>query len=144
MSKVIHQLKQILADTYALYLKTQNYHWNVHGPDFYQLHLLLEMHYEEMAKAIDEIAEHIRTLGSSIHADFESFAKLTTIHAGDPSFNAQHMLSDLSKSHEIVCRALSEGIKAAQASHDDGTEDLLVERLRWHKKAIWILVSHLQ
>jgi starvation-inducible DNA-binding protein len=132
-------LAKLLADTYVLYVKTQNFHWNIHGPEFFSLHKLSEEQYEEMADAIDEIAERIRALGFYVEGSMESFLKLTSIPE-DHQINPKHVyIEQLIKAHEAVtrdCRALG-GL--AEDHHDHGTVDLMGRRLNFHEKAAWML-----
>nr|NGX45706.1 DNA protection during starvation protein [Chlamydiota bacterium] len=97
-------LSKLLADTYLLYLKTQNSHWNVTGPEFYSLHLLFQSQYEEMAEAIDEIAERVRALGFFIEGTSQAFSNLSTIHEDDRVLPKHELLEQLVKGHEVVIR----------------------------------------
>src|SRR5579863_2995432 len=95
-------LSRVLADTYTIYLKTQNFHWNVRGPEFYALHLLFEKHYQEMAEAVDEIAERIRALGFYVEASFSTFSRLTGIKEEEKVLLAKDMIISLVKGHETL------------------------------------------
>jgi starvation-inducible DNA-binding protein len=136
-------LGKLLADTYVLYVKTQNFHWNVHGPEFFSLHKLSEEQYEELAEAIDEIAERIRALGFYVDGSMESFLKLSSI-TEDKDVNPKHTyIEHLIKAHEAVirdCRALGD---LAEDHHDHATVDLMGRRLNFHEKATWMLRSQL-
>lgn len=136
-------LKQVLADTYALYLKTQNYHWNVTGPQFKTLHLLFEEQYTDLATAIDDIAERIRTLGEKAPGSFSQYAKLTNIEEGDEHADANSMVKQLIKSNEQVIHALKAAKNDAREADDDATEGLMIERITVHEKAMWMLKASL-
>ena len=142
-------LSQVLADTYVVYLKTQNYHWNVVGENFYSLHLLFEKQYQELAEAIDEVAERIRALGSLAPATFGEYAALSHLKstpppsAADGSSRAEQMLMNLVDDHQAIVDSLKEFISALEKAMDPATVDLLTERLRAHEKMAWFLKSSL-
>lgn len=136
-------LSKLLADSYFLYLKTQNSHWNVTGPEFYSLHIMLEKHYEEMAEAIDEIAERIRALGFFVEGTFEAFGKLTTIKEDHRVLAKYEMLEQLIKSHELVMRDARNLAQLAEKHNDPGTVDMMGRRLLFHEKAAWMLRSQI-
>lgn len=136
-------LKEVLADTYALYLKTQNFHWNVNGENFFSLHLLFEKQYEEMAEAVDEIAERIRILGSYVEASFERFQQKTQIAASVRMLPAEKMLKELVEDHEKMSRHGRQLIARFEKLNDHASIDLLIRRLLFHEKAAWMLRSHL-
>jgi starvation-inducible DNA-binding protein len=142
--KVADELKHFLADTYALYLKTQNFHWNVKGADFYSLHKMFEEQYIELAAAIDEIAERIRSIGSHTPASFSQFAQLTSIEEEKNEISSHEMLQKLLRDHEIMAANALEIIPKAQKAHDEGTADLLIERSKVHDKVVWMLKSSLR
>lgn len=139
MKDVIKSLESILANNYALTVKTQNYHWNVTGPNFKSLHLLFEEQYNDFAAANDVVAERIRQLGGKVNASFEAFAKLSEIKNGSSNLDAAMMLEDLAASNRILCKLLKDGIKAAQNKEDEGTADILITRLEACEKNIWML-----
>lgn len=132
-------LNQALADTYALYLKTQNYHWNVTGPNFKPLHLMLEEQYTELAEAVDTIAERIRALGEKVPASFSTFAATTKITEGNENASADAMIADLLHSHEHVVNILKQTDVAADKAVDTGTENLIDDRIEAHQKTMWML-----
>lgn len=136
-------LEKTLANSYALQLKLQNYHWNVVGQHFKSLHELFEAQYNELASAVDEVAERLRTLGAKVEATFDHFKKLSKIKDGNKSLDEKAMIKDLISSHEILVETLKEGIKAAQEDGDEATADLFINRTKVHEKAIWMLVSSL-
>ena len=134
-------LAALLADTYTLYLKTHNYHWNVTGPMFQTLHLMFEQQYNELALAVDLIAERIRALGEPAPGSYAQFGKLTSVKeaAGVPKATA--MIKDLLESNEIVSRTASTAFPAAEKAGDQATIDLLTQRLQVHEKTAWMLRS---
>lgn len=134
-------LKQALSDSYALYLKTQNYHWNVEGPHFKSLHELFEEHYTDLAMAIDEIAERIRALGEKAPGSFSYFKDKTSLKDGDASLEAIGMVNDLISSHEAVINTFKKVMNAADIDNDPVSEDLSIGRVNFHEKAIWMLKS---
>lgn len=136
-------LEIILADSYALYLKTQNYHWNVTCPEFRSLHLLFEGQYKDLAEAIDEIAERIRILGSKV-VEMSELIKLSSISDADSKSNDIEMLKGLAKDQQIIVDNLNKGIKIAQKSGDEGTADIFIQRLKVHQKNHWMLVSSIK
>lgn len=137
--KTVDILKQALADTYALYLKTQNYHWNITGPNFKPLHLMLEEHYIELADAVDTIAERIRALGDKAPASFSKYAAMTKIKEGDENASAEDMLADLLESHGQVVKVLKQVDVAADKHTDAGTMNMIDERIEAHQKTMWML-----
>jgi len=144
MNTVITKLEVALADTYALYLKTQNYHWHVRGPRFKSLHELFEMQYRELAEAVDEIAERILILGHKAPATFADFNKLKTIQDGNSSLNANQMVMELSSDHNILVKDLNRAVKIAQENNDEGTITLLGDRIAAHEKAHWMLQTSVE
>lgn len=141
---IADDLQVVLANTYFLYLKTQNYHWNVAGgPYFKTLHELFETHYLELGPAIDEIAERIRQLGETVPATFADFSKHTRIKEGQASKNAQEMLADLLADQKIMLMLLKEIWQKADTAKDEITADLLIERMEAHGKVAWFYSSSL-
>lgn len=134
-------LTRLLADTYTLYLKTHSYHWNVTGPRFRDLHLLFEEQYTELAAAVDDIAERIRTLGYPAPGTFREYLELTAIEeiAGAPA--AEEMLRDLVTAQEILVRTCREILPTAQQANDESTASLVADRMAIHEKAAWMLRS---
>lgn len=141
--EIAESLSRLLADTYTLYLKTHNFHWNVRGPLFNTLHLMFEQQYTELATAVDEIAERIRALGFPAPGSYAQFRDLTSIteEPGVPS--AQEMIAQLTKDQEIVVRTAREVFPVADAAHDEPTADLLTQRMQIHEKTAWMLRSML-
>lgn len=138
--KVIKALEQILADSYALYFKTQNYHWNVEGAEFRSLHLLFEGQYEDLAESLDELAERIRTLGAKVPA-LSTLIKLASINEPNPNAMSDEMLESLVKDQDIVRNTLYQALKIAQAEGDEGTADMIIGRIKVHEKNRWMLKS---
>ena len=136
-------LSKLLADSYSLYLKTHNYHWNVEGPMFNTLHLMFEEHYTELATAVDEIAERIRALGVKAPGSYTAFADLTSIDEAAGGESAEEMIRQLVIGQETVARTAREAIKAAEAASDEPTADLLTQRMQIHEKNAWMLRSML-
>ncbi len=139
--QTIQNLEKLLADSYVLSLKTQNYHWNVVGENFKSLHELFDAQYEELADAIDGIAERMRALGSKVEGTFENFLKLSKIKSGDKNFSKSEMIQDLVFGHELIVTDLKVAIKVAQDEGDEATADIFIGRIQSHEKAAWMLVS---
>src|SRR5688572_30024053 len=136
-------LSHVLADTYTLYLKTHNYHWNVTGPLFNTLHLMFETQYNELWLAVDLIAERIRSLGSFAPGTYGQFAALTSISEADGVPTAEDMIRDLVVGHETVVKTARAVFPTADAAHDEPTTDLLTQRMQEHEKTAWMLRSML-
>ena len=134
-------LSRLLADSYTLYLKTHNYHWNVKGPLFNTLHQMFEVQYTELATAVDEIAERIRALGEPAPGSYKAYAKLTSIDEEEAVPSAEEMIRQLLKGHETVARTARSVIGAAEAANDEPTADLLTQRMQVHEKNAWMLRS---
>ncbi|MDP3749919.1 MAG: DNA starvation/stationary phase protection protein [Phenylobacterium sp.] len=132
-------LARLLADSYAVYLKTHGYHWNVRGSNFAQLHTLFMDQYTEMWTAIDAVAERIRALGELAPQGYASFGKLSAIKDGDPASKAEGMVKDLISSHETLIGTLYSTLPAAQEAGDEVTAGLLTDRLTAHEKHAWML-----
>ena len=132
-------LSRLLADTYTLYLKTHNYHWNVVGPMFQTLHLMFETQYNELALAVDSIAERIRALGVHAPGSYREFAKLSSIPEADGVPAAEEMIRQLVEGQEAVVRTAREIFPATEAANDEPTADLLTQRMQTHEKTAWML-----
>lgn len=141
--QLAQHLSFLLADTYVLYAKTQNFHWNVQDPRFYSLHLLLEKQYQELAEAIDEIAERIRMLGMPAPGRLKKYLGMTSLKEAEGDISGDDMLQELLDDHETLCRFIRERIALVSKLGDEGTADLLIQRLRSHEKTAWMLRSHL-
>ncbi|MCF6300450.1 MAG: DNA starvation/stationary phase protection protein [Proteobacteria bacterium] len=136
-----HGLSKLLADSYTLYLKTHNYHWNVTGPMFLTLHELFEVQYTELAAAVDVIAERIRALGSFAPATLKSFAQLTTVTEELAIPTANDMIKNLLDAHEIIIKHGRSVLTHDSIQHDDVTAGLITDRLEVHEKTAWMLRS---
>ena len=143
-TKIAQGMSSVLADTYTLYLKTQNFHWNVTGPRFHQLHAMFEDHYTEMAEAIDEVAERIRALGHRSPGTFKEFSQLTSITEETGVIEADDMIKKLIEGHELISRKSREVVQMASDCSDEATADLLTSRIKTHEKTAWMLRSLLQ
>lgn len=142
--RITEGLARLLADTYTLYLKTHNYHWNVTGPMFQTLHLMFETQYTELALAVDLIAERIRALGAKAPGSYAEFARLTSISEGPPAPTATDMISDLVAGQEAVVRTARALFPVVEDAHDEPTADLLTQRMQIHEKTAWMLRSLLE
>lgn len=139
--RITEGLSHLLADTYTLYLKTHNYHWNVTGPMFQTLHLMFETQYNELALAVDLIAERIRALGAKAPGSYSEFAKLTSIDEGNAAASATQMIRDLVAGQEAVVRTARKLFPTVEDAHDEPTADLLTQRMQIHEKTAWMLRS---
>lgn len=141
--QITQGLSRLLADSYLLYLKTHNFHWNVTGPQFESLHLLFETQYTELAEAIDEIAERIRALGAFAPASFATYLKLASIQEEEGHPDATAMVEQLVADHEAVAKTARSLFPFLDEAQDEATADLLTQRLSLHEKTAWMLRSHL-
>ncbi|MEX1668259.1 Dps family protein [Zhongshania guokunii] len=132
-------LKALLADSYTLYLQTHNFHWNVTGPRFRDLHLMFEEHYTELAVAVDDIAERIRTLDVAAPGTYKEFARLSSIEEIDGVPSAEDMVDILTRGHEQVVKTCRVALKVAQQGDDESTASLVSDRMRIHEKTAWML-----
>jgi len=142
--KVVDALSQLLADSYTLYLKTHNYHWNVTGPMFTTLHTLFETEYTELALAVDEIAERIRALGARALGSYTEFGQVSKVKEASGTPSATQMIEDLVQDQATIVAAARSLVEAADAAGDQASEDLGVRRIEVHEKAAWMLRSHLE
>jgi starvation-inducible DNA-binding protein len=142
--ETIDQLSILLASSYTLYLKTHNYHWNVTGPMFTTLHTLFETQYSDLALAVDDIAERIRTLGAYAPGSYSEFSKLSLVkeETGRPS--ATKMIKNLVQDQETISKIGSDVIREAEKLSDQATADLATRRKDVHEKNAWMLRSHLE
>ena len=134
-------LSRLLADSYTLYLKTHNYHWNVTGPMFNTLHAMFEQQYTELAAAVDEVAERIRALGYHAPGSYKAFSALTSIDEEEAVPSAEEMIKRLVHGQEAVVRTAREIFPLADEAHDEPTADLLTQRMQVHEKNAWMLRS---
>lgn len=133
----------MLADSYTLYLKTHNYHWNVTGPMFHSLHLLFEEQYNELALAVDLVAERIRALDAFAPASYREFASRSTIVEEGDQPDATEMIRRLVAGQDAVIHTAKSIFPAVELAHDEPTADLLTQRIQAHEKAAWMLRSSL-
>ena len=139
--EITEGLSRLLADSYTLYLKTHNYHWNVTGPIFQTLHLMFETQYNELALAVDLIAERIRALGAPAPASYREFLALSSVPEDDDRPDATEMISRLVVGQETVARTARSVFPSVEKAHDEPTADLLTQRLQIHEKTAWMLRS---
>jgi starvation-inducible DNA-binding protein len=137
-------LSRVLADTYTLYLKTHNFHWNVTGKMFQTLHLMFETQYNELALAVDLVAERIRALGVPAPGTYKQFGQLSSIKEDDGVPKAEDMIQRLVEGHETVARTAREVFRGAESANDQPTCDLLTQRMQVHEKTAWMLRSLLE
>lgn len=142
--EIAEGLSRLLADTYSLYLKTHNFHWNVTGPMFQTLHLMFETHYNELALAVDLVAERIRALGFPAPGTYSDFAKLSSIEETPGVPKAEEMIRLLVQGHEAVAKTARSIFPSADKVNDEPTADLLTQRLQVHEKTAWMLRSLLE
>ncbi|MFT6105913.1 MAG: starvation-inducible DNA-binding protein [Rickettsiales bacterium] len=136
-------LKVALADSYVLYLKTQNYHWNVTGPNFQSFHTMFEGQYNDLFAAVDLIAERIRALGEKAPGTYAKYMELTNIQEGNEELDANSMVKDLSDSQDIIVKTLTNVLKEAQNVGDEVTAGMVTDRIEAHQKNAWMLKSSL-
>ena len=134
-------LARLVADTFTLYLKTHNFHWNVTGPMFQPLHLMFEAQYTELAAAVDLIAERIRALGFLAPGSYRELSRLTSIPEEESVPSAEEMIRRLVAGQEAVIRTARALVSAAERAEDQTTLDLLAQRLAIHEKNAWMLRS---
>jgi len=142
---VAKELKKLLADEFVLYAKTRNFHWNVVGPRFHDLHLFFESQYEELDEFVDEVAERIRQLGAVSPGSLAEFVKeseLTEVPGG--TLKSDDMISKLHADHETLIRSLRKGLQLAEKHGDQGTMDFLTGLMEKHEKMAWMLRAHLE
>lgn len=137
-------LSRLLADTYTLYLKTHNFHWNVTGPMFQTLHLMFETQYTELATAVDLIAERIRALGHTAPGSYADYAKLSSIKDAQGVPSAKQMIAELVEGQEAVVRTAREVFPLVEKANDEASADLLTQRMQLHEKTAWMLRSLLE
>ncbi len=141
--EIAEGLGRLLADSYTLYLKTHNFHWNVTGPMFNTLHAMFEQQYTELATAVDEIAERIRALGEPAPGSYAEFGKLTNIDEAEGVSNATEMIRQLVTGQETVVRTARGIFPLVDEVNDEPTADLLTQRMSIHEKNAWMLRSML-
>lgn len=139
VSHIVQSLSTAQASTYVLYMKTQGFHWNVVGPNFYSLHKLSEEHYQDLAEAIDVIAERIRALGHIAPSSYSWYEKLSIVKEEADPKDGRARLQDLVADHEAIAKFLKDAFDTAEKARDHASGDLFVERMRAHEKAAWML-----
>lgn len=139
LAAITEGLSRLLADTYTLYLKTHNYHWNVTGPQFNTLHQMFMTQYTELGLAVDEIAERIRALGAFAPGSYSAFARLSTVKEANGVPSAEQMVADLAADQATIVRTARSVFPHADAASDEPTADLLTQRMQVHEKAAWML-----
>jgi starvation-inducible DNA-binding protein len=132
---------ELLADTYTLYLKTHNFHWNVVGPRFHDLHVMFEAQYTELSTAVDDVAERIRTLGFPAPGTYSQFAALTSISETTGVPTADEMVTILTCDNETLIRTARRILPLAQKASDESTASLIADRMVIHEKTAWMLRS---
>jgi starvation-inducible DNA-binding protein len=143
--QIADALSQLLADSYTLYLKTHNFHWNVTGPQFGELHTMFETQYTDLATAVDEIAERIRALGHLAPGSYSAFSARTTIpEASEGKTAAMDMVAALSQDHETLAKSAAAAIAVAEAAGDEPSAGLATDRQEIHEKTAWMLRSYLE
>ena len=142
--QVSRALSCLLADTYTLYLKTQNYHWNITGPLFHTLHLMFEDQYTDLSRAVDLVAERIRALGFYAPGSYKQFQKLSSLEEDDGVPKGMDMIKNLMKGHETLIQTARKVLAPARAAEDEATLDLLTQRIQTHEKISWMLRSLLE
>ena len=142
--KIADGLSRLLADTFTLYLKTHNYHWNVTGPMFQTLHVMFMDQYNELWLATDPIAERIRALGFEAPGSYEEFGKLTSIKNLVGAPRAQDMIREIIEGNEAVARTAREVFPVVEKANDQPTADLLTQRMQVHEKTAWMMRSLLE
>jgi starvation-inducible DNA-binding protein len=136
-------LSHLLADSYSLYLKTHNYHWNVTGPMFTTFHELFENQYTELASSVDEIAERIRILGVRAPGSYKEFSELTKIKEDVTIPGAQEMIQNLLTGHEEIVNTSKAILPILEGGNDEGTLAIVGSRIEYHEKTAWVLRSML-
>jgi starvation-inducible DNA-binding protein len=139
--KIVDGLSKLLADSYVLYLKTHNLHWNVEGPMFNTLHIMFMEQYTELWNALDLIAERIRSLGAYAPGSYKKFSQLSSIPESDDVPHAKEMIKQLLQGHEAVAKTVRANFAAAEQGNDEGTLDLFTQRIQVHEKTAWMLRS---
>jgi starvation-inducible DNA-binding protein len=143
-SAIANNLSRVLADSYTLYLKTHNFHWNVTGPMFNTLHLMFEQQYTELWQAVDLIAERIRALGYPAPGSYSQYAKLSTVKEETGVPDANEMIRQLVQGQETVAKTARKAFTVADKANDQPTADLLTRRMEVHEKNAWMLRSLLE
>lgn len=144
VQKICQELARLQADTFLLYVKTQNFHWNLVDPRFSALHKFFEEQYEELADAIDMIAERIRAVGGKSLGSMQEYLEFTGLEESKDTLSGDEMLKALLKDHEAIVQWLRRAIDQTAEWGDQGSSDLCINRLRAHEKMAWMIKSHLR
>ena len=139
--KIVQGLEQLLANSYILYIKTHNYHWNVTGANFYSLHLLFEELYQNLATAVDTIAERIRQLGFKVNASYQHFINKSDIKEETKDLTSEQMVQQLIEDNLVLIQVIRQWMPTAESLQDVASSDLMAERARTHEKQVWMLRS---
>ena len=142
--QIVAGLHVLLVNSYTLYLKTHNYHWDMTGPMFNTLHLMFEQQYTELAAAVDQIAERIRALGAFAPGSYTEYARLTSIPEDETVPDAETMIKNLVAGQETLARQARDVMATVGESRDEPTADLLTQRMQVHEKNAWMLRSLIQ
>jgi len=142
-TQLISHCHQTLADFYLLYSDTQMAHWNVTGPQFSALHALFQTHYEDLETSIDDLAEHIRTLGTSVNGGIRRYATQSSLKEIPVTEDATQILKHLCHNHRQVIDSINQTLQAAQSAGHEVLIDFMIDRLAFHEKALWMLQSSL-
>lgn len=143
-NQIVASLETLLADSYALMAQTHLAHWNVEGPDFFQLHVAFQGQYEELFTAIDDIAEHLRTLEAYAPGGLNMLAEMSKVGRMERRLPAKDYVANLIEYHEELVSNAQKGRNISGEAGDAETEDLFIERIRVHNKTLWMLKSHLK
>lgn len=143
IDQVCQKLSHLLGDTQVLYVKTLNFHWNMHSPQFFMYHKLLQTHYEDLQEVGDELAERIRMLQRSAPGSMAEFLKLACLKESANNLSGQQMIEELVANREHMVKHYLEVIQYTDSIGDQGSSDMLVSQLRDHDKQAWLLRSHL-
>lgn len=143
-AKIAKKLSHFCADTFVLYVKTLNFHWNMRGPEFFLYHRLLEEQYKNLAEATDDLAERIRMLGHFAPSSMQEFLQLAHLKESHPKLSQEEMVQELVSDHATLEASLQKLIAFVDENLDQGSSDLLAERIRFHSKSGWLLRSHLE
>jgi len=144
IDQIATKLSHFLSDTFVLYVQTLNFHWNMVGAEFFMYHHLLQKQYEALAEAIDDLAERIRMLGKISPGSMQEFLNLSCIKESETKLSQEEMVHELIETHETLIEHCHETIQFTEEVKDQGTADLLIERIRFHAKQAWLLRSHLE
>lgn len=144
IDQICEKLSHFLADNFVLYVKTLNFHWNMVGSEFYMYHKLLEEQYDELQDANDELAERIRMLGQKAPGSMKDFIRLSSLKESETKLSAKQMIQELVNAHQSLVEHCHGLVQFTEGVNDQGTADLLIQRMRSHAKQGWLLRSHLE